>query len=240
MNTPSSVVDWVLITGGTKGIGLATARIFAQNGYGIITCSRHQEDLLNFKENFIRNYQVPVQTYQGDLAEPSFVEKICRSCIERDQIPAVLINNAALYWPGTILSETPGNLELMLAVNLYAPYELCRKLIPQMLIRGKGDIFNIGSISSIRSLPEGGIYSISKHALSGMTKTLRAETMHTPIRVSLIIPGATFTSSWDGVPIDPNRLMPPEDVASAIFYAHQLTSRSILEEIIIRPIKGDL
>ena len=240
MTTPSSDNKWILITGATKGIGLATAHLFALNGYGIITCSRSKEDLLKFKEKFMDSYTVPIQTYHGDLAQGAFIDEMCKDCIGHNKIPAVLINNAALFWSGGILDEASGNLERMLAVNLYAPYELCRKLIPAMLENGGGDIFNISSIASIKSFPDGGIYSISKHALSGLTKALRTETLNTPLRVILVIPGATYTSSWDGVSIPPERLMPPEDVASSIYSAHQLSGRSVIEEIIIRPKQGDL
>jgi len=100
--------------------------------------------------------------------------------------------------------------------NLYSAYYLTRALIGNMIKRKYGHIFNICSIASLQAYPTGGSYTISKFALYGMTKALREEMKKHGIRVTAVLPGATLTSSWDGVDLPPGRLMKPEDIADAI------------------------
>jgi short-subunit dehydrogenase len=103
-----------------------------------------------------------------------------------------------------------------------------------------GHIFNICSIASIQAYPNGGSYAISKFAMLGFSKCLREELKEFGIRVSAIMPGATKTASWEGVDIPDDRFMKAEDIAETIYAAYILSSRSVVEEIIIRPLLGDL
>jgi short-subunit dehydrogenase len=96
------------------------------------------------------------------------------------------------------------------------------------------------SIASIKAYPNGGSYAISKFALLGFSKVLREELKDKGIRVTAILPGATRTSSWDGVDLPDERFMKSEDVAETIFSAYSLSKRSVVEEILIRPQLGDI
>ena len=96
------------------------------------------------------------------------------------------------------------------------------------------------SIASIKAYPNGGSYAISKFALLGFSKVLREELKEFGIRVTAILPGATRTASWDGVELPDDRFMKVEDVADTIFSAYSLSSRSVVEEILIRPQLGDI
>jgi short-subunit dehydrogenase len=86
----------------------------------------------------------------------------------------------------------------------------------------------------------GGSYCISKYAMYGMTQVLREEMKEHNVRVTAVLPGATYTSSWEGADLPPERLMKPEDVASAVWNAYEMSSRTVVEEIILRPQLGDL
>jgi NADP-dependent 3-hydroxy acid dehydrogenase YdfG len=86
----------------------------------------------------------------------------------------------------------------------------------------------------------GGSYCVSKFALYGLTKVLRAELMPHDIRVTAILPGATLTASWEGVDLPPERFMKPEDVAESVYSAYTVSRHSVVEEILIRPQLGDL
>jgi short-subunit dehydrogenase len=109
-----------------------------------------------------------------------------------------------------------------------------------MMRRRDGHIFNLCSIASIMAYPNGGSYSISKFALYGMTKVLRAELKDYGIRVTAVLPGATLTASWEGTDLPPDRFMRPEDVAEAIFAAHAVSKQTVIEELLLRPQLGDL
>jgi short-subunit dehydrogenase len=152
----------------------------------------------------------------------------------------VLVNNTGVFLPGAISSEPEGRLETMMNTNLYSAYYLTRGLLPQMMHRRNGHIFNICSVASIASYPNGGSYSISKFAMLGMTKVLREEMKSHGIRVTAMLPGATLTPSWAGVDLPESRFMKPEDVADAVIGAYDLSKNSVVEEILIRPQEGDI
>ena len=96
------------------------------------------------------------------------------------------------------------------------------------------------SVASIQAYPNGGSYAISKFALLGFSKTLREELKDFGIRVTAVLPGATRTSSWDGTELPDERFIKAEDVAEVVFATYQLSTRSVVEEIVIRPQKGDI
>src|SRR6187551_1859801 len=98
-----------------------------------------------------------------------------------------------------------------------------------MKAKRSGHIFNMCSIASIMAYPNGGSYTISKFAMLGFSKVLREELKPWGIRVSAILPGATFTASWEGVDLPEDRLMKPEDVADAVYGAYALSGRSVVE-----------
>ena len=104
----------------------------------------------------------------------------------------------------------------------------------------KGYIFNMCSIASLTAYANGGSYSISKFALYGMTKVLREELKKDNIKVTAVLPGATFTSSWAGVDLPEERFIKSEDVADLIWATYSLSDRTVVEDLLIRPQLGDL
>jgi len=230
----------VVISGGTKGMGFSFCHKFAKEGFNIATCSRSESELLRLKAELESAYDVICHTSKVDLKDSKELKLWGGSVLKDMGGCDLLINNAAVYTPGNILSETEGYLEDILRINLLAPYELCRIFVPGMVIKGQGHVFNISSIASLKAVDSGGAYAISKHAMTGLSKTLRQELIQTGVKVTTVYPGSTFTASWDGTDIDPNRLIDPKDIAEAIWSAWSLSSRTVVEEIVIRPVLGDL
>jgi short-subunit dehydrogenase len=109
-----------------------------------------------------------------------------------------------------------------------------------MIDRKSGHIFNICSTASKIPYINGGSYCVSKFALYGMSKVLREEMKTHNVKVTSVLPGATLTASWEGTDIPAERFMPPEDVAASIWNAYSLSSRTAVEEIILRPQRGDV
>jgi len=131
-------------------------------------------------------------------------------------------------------------LETMMQTNLYSAYHLTRAILPLMLPFRKGHIFNMCSVASVLAYPNGGAYSISKFALLGFSKVLREEMKDKGIKVTSILPGATWSNSWAGVDIPESRLMQAEDIAKTVLGAYHLSDSAVVEEIILRPQLGDL
>jgi short-subunit dehydrogenase len=141
--------------------------------------------------------------------------------------------------PGQLMNELDDVLEKQLDTNLYGVYYLTKGLY-NLLKTSKGYIFNIASIASLDAYANGNSYAITKHALLGFSRGLRQESKEDGVRVTTVLPGATYTDSWKGVDIDPNRLMPASDIADIVFASYALSTRSVVEELVIRPLLGDL
>ena len=109
-----------------------------------------------------------------------------------------------------------------------------------MMKRRSGHIFNISSIAALQAYPNGGSYSISKFALSGFSKNLRDELKPYSIKVSCIYPGAVYTDSWASTGVSPGRIMKPSDIADTIVQISKLSPQAVVEDVIIRPLLGDL
>ena len=221
-----------VITGGTKGIGKSLVKKFVKEGFEVYTCARKDND-------FIKNYS-QIHFFQADLSQKEDVISFSKFILENVKNIDVLINNTGVFIPGQIHNEDEGSLELQINTNLYSAYHLTRKLISKMINAKKGHIFNICSIASVTPYNNGGSYSISKYAMYGMTKCLREEMKEYNVKVTAVLPGAVFTSSWEGADINENRLMPSEDIASAVYGAYTLSERTVIEDLILRPQLGDL
>ena len=230
----------ILVTGGTKGIGRAIIERFAGEGFDIMTCSRNEKELATLQADLESRFpSIRVLTVQADLSKKEEVDKLA-TAVKAFAIPDVLVNNTGVFLPGAIHSEPEGNFELMMQTNLFSAYNLTRALVNEMIARKSGHIFSMGSIAGLTAYPNGGSYAVSKWAMLGMTKCLREELKPHQIKVTSILAGATYTSSWEGVDLPIERFMSAEDVAESVWGAYNLSPRTVVEEIIIRPQLGDI
>jgi NADP-dependent 3-hydroxy acid dehydrogenase YdfG len=154
--------------------------------------------------------------------------------------PDILINNAGTFEPGRVIDEPDGQLEIMLNTNFLSAYHITRILLPSMMKRKSGHIFNMSSIAALQAYPNGGSYSISKFALTGFSKNLREELKPYSIKVTCIYPGAVYTDSWAATGVSPGRIMKPSDIADTIVQISKLSPQAVVEDLVIRPLLGDL
>ncbi|GAB3817481.1 SDR family oxidoreductase [Pontibacter rugosus] len=232
---------YILVTGGTKGIGRAIIEQFAKEGFHIITCSRNEKDLQKLKLEIEQNYTFSKVFYQeADLSERGSLQKFKKYVDELGVQVDVLVNNSGLFIPGKITEEDDEALPFMINTNLYSSYYMTKAFVHSMIARRSGHIFNMCSTASITPYINGGSYCISKYAMYGMTKVLREELKEHNVRVTAILPGATLTANWEGVDLPPERFVKSEDVAMAIWSAYTLSENSVVEELLIRPQLGDL
>lgn len=230
----------IVITGGSKGIGKALAIKFAANDHKIFICSRNKKDLAETAEEINKKYKGAVQCFPADVSKKISAEKFSLWLQEKNIMPDILINNAGQFLPGSIHNEEEGVLEQMIAANLYSAYYITRALLPGMMERKSGHIFNMCSIASLTAYDNGGSYSISKHALMGFSKNLREEMKPYNIKVTAVYPGAVYTDSWEGSGVRASRVMQASDIAEIIYSASLLSPQACVEDIVIRPQLGDL
>lgn len=236
----SNMKKLLVVTGGSKGIGKALIQKFSQEGFDVITCARNLEGLDALKLSLQEKSQAALHYMGADLSIKSEVVSFSKFIASFNRPVDVLVNNTGLFIPGQVHTEEEGVLEKMINTNLYSAYHLTRALIPAMMERQQGYIFNMCSTASITPYVNGGSYCISKFAMLGMSRVLREEMKAHGIKVTAVIPGATFTASWEGTDLPEERFMKAEDIAAAIYAAYALSPQAVMEELIIRPQLGDL
>ena len=230
----------IVITGASQGIGKAIAEIFAANGHHLFLSSRNEVKLYKSMEELITEYPgIIIKAKPADLSDKKQTQELGNWCLEQCE-PDILVNNAGLFKPGSVFNEPEGLLESQMAVNLYSAYHLTRTILPKMMERKGGHIFNICSIASHQAYKDGGAYSISKHAMLGFSKNLREEMKPFNIKVTSVSPGAVLTDSWGDFDNSDHRIMEAQDIAKMIYTASQLSIGACVEEILMRPQSGDL
>jgi len=231
-----------VITGATKGLGKTIALKFLENGFNVAVCARSEMDLYKLKKEWQEQYPdreilaLPVDM-RDTTATKDFGEKI------KGRFPLgvdVLVNNAGIFQPGNIADEPEGRLEEMMNLNVLSAYHLSRSLLPLMIQKGSGHIFNMCSVASLKAYPNGGSYSITKYALLGFSENLRYELREKNIKVTALTPGAVWTDSWKDSGVNPDRLMTATDIAELLWTAYCLSPKATVENIIVRPQLGDL
>lgn len=231
----------IVVSGASKGIGRAIADAFASQGFDVAVCARDKKALLEMEEQYSSQFPAcRLLALPADLSRKDEIQAFAAAVLSEWNSVDVLVNNAGIFIPGAVHEEPDGQLERMMEINLYSAYRLTRALLPSMLKNGRGHIFNMCSIASLHAYPNGGSYGISKFALQGFSKNLREELKTKGIRVSSIIPGATWTDSWAEAGFPPNRLMEARDIAQSVWSAWSLSPSAVVEDIIIRPLLGDL
>jgi len=229
----------IVITGATKGIGRAIVEKFAAAGWDLALCARTEKDLSNVQSE-IRNPKSEIITSVCDVSKKeevkAFAEKVNREFGAVD----IIVNNAGIFFPGEVINEKEGTLETLIETNLYSAYHLTRALIPSMIKNKTGHIFNLCSVASIQAYPNGGSYSISKFALLGFSKAIREELKPHRVKVTALVAGATYTDSWKASNLPQDRFMKAEDIAQSVWDVYHLSENTVVEEILLRPMDGDI
>ncbi len=227
----------IVVTGASKGIGFAIAKKFYDAGFNLAVCARNV-DGLDVQFPALEGRKVLIESC--DVTQTLQLRRFAENILSNFCTVDVLVNNAGTFLPGEVHAEPEGTLETLMATNVYSAYHLTRKLVPQMKQQQSGTIFNISSIAGIQAYPNGGSYSISKFALHGFSKALREELKPHNIRVSCLLPGATLTDSWAGVDLPETRFMKASDIADLVFSIYQLSENTVVEDMVLRPMLGDI
>ena len=225
-----------IITGAGRGIGKATAELFAREGANLILIARTAAELQNTADSCLRkNVQVVWKT--ADLAYREQIDELFDEIGKNFSRLDILINNAARFDRGRMTEFGIDRLQLMLDVNLIAPLYLAQKTIAMMNPEKGGTIVNISSYSgcfNVSKFPEFGAYNISKYALWGLTEILALENRDKNIRVNQLSPSGVDT--WMLQQAMGSRVgaeFKPEEVAEKILYlacddSAPMTGRNIM------------
>lgn len=219
-----------LITGAGSGIGRAIALRLAQEGVQLILCGRTHSKLAETKA-LIPNAEASIVT--GDLLDPAFPQKCVHASIDTFGRLDILINNAGLAQSQSFEEISSEEYDRIMNTNVKAPFLLTQAALPYLRVSDYATIINIASVTAHKGYPLQSVYSASKHALIGLSKSLANEVYSDGIRVHVISPGGVFTDmvrisrpdlSGDGMIL-------PEDVAEIAAFFLLNRGNAVIDEI---------
>jgi NAD(P)-dependent dehydrogenase (short-subunit alcohol dehydrogenase family) len=229
-----------LITGASRGIGLAIAHAFARQGCDLVLTGRKLDPLRKAGRELAR-HRIRVLAKVCDVRDPASVKALAASVRKQFSRVDILVNNAGIGHPSVPVAKLPYNVwKNVIDTNLNGTFLVTREILP--FIRRGGAIVNNLSISATRVFANSSAYNASKHGGLGLTNTLREELRAEGIRVIALLPGATDTEIWNVLWPDAPRkkMMSPETVARAVVSALLLPENSTVEELRLLPTAGTL
>ena len=224
-----------LVSGASRGIGLAVARSFAERGMRVVMLARDAAVLRDAARS-LGAVAIPLACDVGDVR--SLDETIARVRAELGEAPDVLVNNAGSFRPATADTTDPRDFAQTIEVNLVAPFRLVRAFLPDMRARRRGHLVSIGSIADHVAFPENSGYAASKFGLRGLHEVLRAELINSGVRTTLVSPGPVDTALWDAINPDERpgftpraSMLTPDAVAAAVVFAVTQPANVNVDEI---------
>ena len=236
----------ILITGATAGFGKATAVRFAKNGYNIIITGRRKERLDELEKELLSLGTIKVLSLNFDVRKREKVASVIENLPSEWKNIDILVNNAGLAAGLSHIDDGDmDDWEQMIDTNLKGLLYVTRAVSPMMVKRGKGHIFNIGSIAGKEAYEFGNVYCATKSAVDSLSKSMRIDLVKNNIKVTHIAPGMAETefsmvrfkgdkiradSVYKGV-----NALTGDDIADAIFYCATLPAHICINDLVITP-----
>jgi len=205
-----------VVTGASRGIGAAVAARLLAEGAAVVRLSRTLAARRGKRE----------QDLPCDVSDPARVAQAASTIRTEWGVPDVVVSNAGAFLLSPFEETAPGEFEAQVAANLRGPWLVARAFVPMLREAGRGLVVTVGSAADHVAYAGNAAYAASKFGLRGLHETLVAEYHGTGVRFTLVSPGPTDTAAWD--PVDPDarpgftpraRMLRPEDVAEAVFFA---------------------
>ncbi|ABL65780.1 SDR family oxidoreductase [Chlorobium phaeobacteroides] len=237
----------IMITGAGKGIGRAIALAFAKAGKEqpsfepvLVLSSRTESDLRSLAFE-CQAHGAETLCIQADIAVSEEREKLVKKAVEKYGTIDCLINNAGVGRFKPFGEMTEEDFDYTVATNLKGTFFLTQSVFRAMEKKKSGHIFFITSIAAEKAFKSSTIYSMSKFGQKGLLEALRLYAAESNIRITNVMPGAVFTPMWGEVSENMQALMMrPEDIAGPVVNTYLLPSRTTVEELVIRPVGGDI
>ena len=229
------------INGASRGIGEGIALILSSKikNINLFLIAKNIEKLNEVKEKCIEN-GANVEICSCDVSNVDEVNNMAKQFHEKFNHIDVLINNAGIFKYSTIIDTSIEMFDEIIATNLRSVFLISKVFIPLMINQNYGDIFNVSSIAGLSGYYGGSAYSASKFGMSGLSKTMRIELKNYNIKVCCVYPGAVYTDSWTGTEHSIEKFISVKDISLLFYNIYELSRNTVVEEIILRPILGDI
>lgn len=235
MAAEKSLEDRVaLITGASRGIGLAIARHFARLGAKLAICGRDARSLDSAAAE-LRREGVTVSAVPADVTRPSDLAALVQKTESAAGPIDILVNNAGIGSFAPVQEASESDWDAVLNTNLKAAFLLSKAVASGMIRRRRGHIINIGSLAGKNTFAGGAVYCSSKWGLLGLTGCMAEDLRPYGIRVSAICPGSVATEFSPHTGRDTSKMLRPEDVAHAVATIVTQAPQSFISEIDLRP-----
>jgi NAD(P)-dependent dehydrogenase (short-subunit alcohol dehydrogenase family) len=216
-----------LVTGGTSGIGKATAMEFARAGAKVVLTGRREKEGAQVVAE-IKKLGSDAEFVRGDVAKDADVKAMVDFTVDKFGKIDIAFNNAGVEWVGPLDQATEAEYRRVFDTNVWGVLNSMRHEIPMMLKNGGGAIVNTSSVAGHVGFPQVSVYIASKHAVEGLTKSVALEFAKQNIRINAVAPGPIITEMWDRfareakeqitatVPV--GRVGTAEQIAAAVLY----------------------
>jgi 3-oxoacyl-[acyl-carrier protein] reductase len=231
-----------IITGASRGIGLAIAKNLAEQGVDLYVTAR-DNDLLKKARNELSRFEINVGYISADLSDQEDIKKVFNSAIEFLGGLDILINNAGLGVKGDLIEQKPEDWNLMFDLNVRAVFLLSQMAAKVMVKQKSGYIINIGSGASNTPIASYSGYCATKYALLGFSESIGLELRNHNVKVSIVLPGSTATYFGGGEPSDRIAAKPGilryDDVANSVLYLLKQSDIAWTSIVNLRPLNPD-
>ena len=230
----------IWITGASSGIGRSAAIEFAKTGARVFVSGRRAAELERINTE-LDSDKISVEVFPCNVASSTNVDQTVKKILANSKIDC-LINNAGITSFKLAEENSINEINDIINTNLLGSIYAIKAVLPQMISNRSGTIINILSVVTKKTFTKSSVYAASKMGLLGYTNSLREEVRKHNIKVINVIPGATATAMWskDMRNEFSERMMTSEDIARILVWAFLQKENLVTEELLLRPIEGDL
>ncbi|MCX6163195.1 MAG: SDR family oxidoreductase [Ignavibacteriae bacterium] len=231
----------VWITGASTGIGKEIAKVFSKSGYVVVVSSRRKSRLVGIVSE-IKFAGREASAFVCNVASERSVQLTLKRIIEKYGRIDALINNAGVTAFKSFLETKVYDFDYIMNINLRGAFLCMKAVLPKMVKARRGHIINILSVAANTVFDNSSVYSASKAGLLLLSQSLRKEVRKLNIKVSNILPGAVETGMWDARTRQKykNRMISPADIAEITLQVFNQPKKVLIEDVVVRPVKGDI
>lgn len=226
----------VVITGASRGIGRQIALFFAEHGHHpLVLIARDPNGLAETRQACEERGARHVYTIECNLSDPKELGSVILP--EPFNHVGVLVNNAGGYAELDFSESDAAVMHEQFDANVMTAFNAIKHFAPMLMQNNRGYVITVGSLGGLKGLERAVAYATSKHALLGLCRSLRPEFARHNIGVTVVNPGATWSTSWEDEEVIPENLIDARDVARLIYQVTRISPRSVVDELLITPMR---